>query len=171
MNDALEESGLSFDFSVCGKAERYDNAQTNPYGMKSVDFLAESPDCLYFIEVKNFQNPNATPENRKNDYNMLVEAGTVKKSVFALEMGAKIKDSLLRRYASGIPFSKKVLYLLFIHLDKLAPRERGHLAEKINGHVPRGLNSSQFEAFTELDFDLVDAEGLEQYGIVATPLI
>jgi hypothetical protein len=168
MNNIYEESGLSIDFSACGNALRYDNEQAN--GMKSVDFLVESDDCLFFVEIKNYQNPNAAPENRENDYKMLVEAGTAKKSVFALEMGAKIKDSLLRRYAAGNHFTKEAVYLLFIHLDKLAPRERGRLAEKINGHVPTGLNSSQYTSFAKICFDLVNAEGLKQYGIVATQL-
>jgi hypothetical protein len=56
MNNILEESGLSFDFSACVNAERFDVAKTNPYGMKSVDFKAEMADSLYFIEIKNFQH-------------------------------------------------------------------------------------------------------------------
>jgi hypothetical protein len=52
---------------------------------------------------------------------MIIEAGTEKKSYFAIEMGEKIKDSILRHYASGNRFTKKDVYLLFIHLDRLAP--------------------------------------------------
>jgi hypothetical protein len=170
MNNILKESGILFDFSACGTVERFDLKRTNPYGLKSVDFVAESDECLYFVEIKNFQHPQAPKENRKRDYKMLVEAVAAKKSVFTLEMGEKIKDSLLRKYALGNKFTKKVVYLLFIHMDKLAPRERGHLAEKISGHIPRGLNSSKFPMFTELEFDLVDSAGLKQYGIVATIL-
>ncbi|MDR1537297.1 MAG: hypothetical protein LBU32_04745 [Clostridiales bacterium] len=68
MNNILKESGLSFDFSACGKADRFDIAPTNPYGMKAVDFLAETDESLYFIEVKNFQHPNAPKVNKDNDY-------------------------------------------------------------------------------------------------------
>jgi hypothetical protein len=170
MNNVLEESGILFDFSACDAVERFDVNGTNPTGMKSVDFLAESADCLYFVEIKNFENPRAPQERRQNDYKMLVEAGTEKKSFFTLEMGEKIKDSLLRRYALGNQFTKKVVYLLFIHLDKLSPHERGRLAEKITGHIPIGLNHHRFDKFHKLEFALVNSEELKQYGIIAQPL-
>jgi hypothetical protein len=133
--------------------------------MKAVDYVVDANDCIYFIEVKNFQHPDAPLENRQKDYKMLVEAGTAIKSIFALEMGEKIKDSLLRKYSIGSEFTKNVIYLLVVHLGALTARERGRLREKISGHVPTGLNKPQFSKFTELSFNLVDVEQLEQYGI------
>ncbi|MDR0764598.1 MAG: hypothetical protein LBE65_03290 [Synergistaceae bacterium] len=79
MNNTFEEGNLRFDFSDCGIAERFDDTQTNPRGMKAVDFVVESANCLYFIEVKDFQHPNASKEQREHDYKLLVEAGTGKK--------------------------------------------------------------------------------------------
>ncbi|MFP3041831.1 hypothetical protein LQZ19_08415 [Treponema primitia] len=169
MNNVFDESGLRFDFSSCGVADRFD-IETN-HGMKAVDFIVEGDTYTYFIEVKNFQHPNAPQKSREDDYRMLVEAGTAKKAIFALEMGEKIKDSLLRQYALGGKFTKKVVYILFIHLDKLAPRERGRLMEKISGHVPMGLNKEQFGKFTELTFDLVDTGELaNNYRITCADL-
>ena len=119
MNKVLDEGNLKFDFSAFQSAAKFDEQELNAYGMKAVDFIAEDNDCLYFIEVKDFQHPNATLENRKSDYEMLIAAGTAKKSVFVMEMGMKIKDSLLRKYALGENFDKAIVYLLLINLDKL----------------------------------------------------
>ena len=161
----LEEGNLQFDFSAYSLVERFDDRQINPYGMKAVDFVAEDDECLYFIEVKDYQNPKATEERRKADYKMLIEAGK-EKAVFNLEMGEKIKDSLLRKYSLGEKITKKVVYLLMINLDKLGEFERGLLKERISGHVPIGLNESRFREFTNISFDLVNSEQLKSYGII-----
>jgi hypothetical protein len=183
MNNLFIEGCLQLDFSACGTAARFDDGRTNPYGMKAVDFVVESSDRLYFVEVKDFQNSLAPQEQRDNDYQLLIEAGTSKKkrtllnpdeeeavSVFNLEMGEKIKDSLLRWYAVDNEFTKKVTYLLFIRLDALDNPARRRLAEKISGHVPTGLNNQRFGKFTELTFDLVDVSGLQKYDIICTAL-
>ena len=96
MSRLFDEGNLQFEFSARYVTERFDDARINAYGLKAVDFVAEDADCLYFIEVKDFQHPQATPDRRISDYKMLIAAGTDKKSVFNLEMGVKIKDSLLR---------------------------------------------------------------------------
>ena len=165
MNNTLDEGNLHFDFSGFEHVERFDDKQINAYGMKAVDFVAESNNGVYFIEIKDFQHPNALPEQRHEDYKMLVSAVTEKKSVFCLEMGEKIKDSLLRKYSLGAAFDKKVVYLLLINLDKLSAFERGLLMTKISGHIPTGLNEDRFSAFSEISFDLVNAEKIRQYGI------
>lgn len=168
MNRLLDEGNLQFDFSAFNTAERFDDRQINPSGMKAVDFVAETDDFLYFIEVKDYQNPKATEERRRTDYKTLIDAGTQKKAIFNLEMGEKIKDSLLRKYSLGEKIVKNVVYLLFINLDKLGERERGLLKTKINGYVPTGLNDNKFCEFTEISFDLVSAEQLKSYGITCT---
>jgi hypothetical protein len=172
MNKVFDEGNLRFDFTACDTAERFDNGNTNPYGMKSVDFFAETADCLYFIEVKDFQNPNAPKEQRAKDDKMLKAVGTEKKSVFNLEMGGKIKDSLLRRYAENKKFTKKVIYLLLINLDKLGEFERGLLKTKISGYIPTGLNdNTRFTAFRNISFDVVNAKQLSQHGIICTEIL
>ena len=169
MNNPLDEGNLQFDFSACNTVERFDDIRINPGGMKSVDFVAESDEYMYFIEIKDFQNPNAPPQQREEDKNMLIAAATSKeKVVFNLEMGEKIKDSLLRKYSLGEKFTKKVVFLLLINLDKLGERERGMLKARISGHVPLGLNDSRYSEFTSISFDLVNAERLKSYGIICT---
>ena len=99
---------------------------------------------------------------------MLLNAGRSKKSVFALEMGAKIKDSLLSLYAKGDMFTKNVIYLLFVNFDDLKAAERQLLFDKIRGQIPTGLNNDSFIAFKKLKFRLVNAEKLKKYGIICT---
>jgi hypothetical protein len=166
MNNVFNEGNLQFDFTGCDTAERFDTNEKNAYGMKSVDFIAESADCLYFIEVKDYQHPNAPQSRLEADYRMLLEAVNGDESIFVLEMGTKIKDSLLRRYAEGSTFEKKVVYLLFLNLDRLGEFERGLLKTKISGHIPTGLNIERFKAFKEISLDLVNADQLTRYGII-----
>lgn len=168
MSKLLDEGNLQFDFSACQAVERFDDKKINPYGMKSVDFVAEDSENLFFLEVKDFQHPKATAERRAADYKMLIDAGIGQKSIFNLEMGKKIKDSLLRKYASGDRINKKVVYLLLINLDKLGEFERGMLKAKITGHIPTGLNDKKFINFTEIFFDLINAKQLKPYGIICT---
>jgi hypothetical protein len=168
MNDfVIEESNLRFDFSHCGKPIKFDNEGN--HGLFAVDFLINKDDYTLFIEVKDYQNPNASTEQRNDDLHMLLDAGIKDKSVFTIKMGEKIKNSLLMLYAEGKTFTKNVLYLLFINFDDLKADERRHLSEKILGFIPTGLNNlKRFPAFKRIDFKLVDAKRLKQYGINCT---
>ena len=168
MSNVLDERNLQFDFAAYDTAERFDDVNT--HGMKAVDFIAENQESVFFIEVKDFQHPSPkAKERRKMDFAMLTDEETKEHAVFILEMGEKIKDSLLRKYAEGYTFEKRVKYLLFINLDQLGENELGRLKEKINGHVPTGLNDKRFHAFKSISFDLVNAEQLSSlYGIVCT---
>ncbi len=172
MSNVFDEGNLRFDFNNCGSAERFDIHETNPYGMKAVDFFVETTDCLYFIEIKDYQHPKAPPNQQKSDLEMLKSAVTDTKSFFAMEMGTKIKDSLLRLYAKGESklFIKKVVYLLFINSDTFDAKRRQLLFDKIRGHVPSGLNDKRFTAFKKIEFDLVNADKLHKYGISCTSI-
>jgi hypothetical protein len=157
-----DEGNLRFDFTHCGKPIKFDKETYD--GMKAVDFVVDNEAYLLFIEVKDYQNPNATDERRNKDIETLHEA-MAQRSLYALEMGSKIKDSLLSCYAEGNQFTKDVIYLLFINLD-IEPRERRLLYERIKGYVPTGLNEEHFTAFKNIEFELVNAEILkEKYGI------
>lgn len=178
MSNKFEEGNLRFDFSNdYSLVERFDDAKKSSYGMKAVDFIAETKDRLYFIEVKDFQHPNAPPERRNKDYIMLTDEESKEHAVFNLEMGEKIKDSLLRKYAEGYAFKNEVKYLLFIHLDQLTSDDHltlfDILFKKISGHIPTGLNDDlRFPAFTKISFDLVNTDRLkEEYDIVVETIL
>jgi hypothetical protein len=84
-------------------------------------------------------------------------------------MAVKIKDSMLRLYAKGKIFDKEVLYLLFINFDILKARERVQLYERIQKHIPTGLESEDFKAFKKIAFAIVNKEELfDSYGIACS---
>jgi hypothetical protein len=169
MNKVLEEGNFLFDFSAFTYVERFDKEFGNPAGLRPVDFVLENSNTMYFFEVKDFVNPKTPSDQVISDYDMLREA--VKKgvkSVFNLEMGEKIKDSLLRKYALGHEFLKNVCYLLFINVDNFAPEELGRLKEKISGYIPTGLNNKKYNSFTKITFELVNREQLKNHNISCT---
>jgi hypothetical protein len=168
MNNVFCEGSLLIDFKECGKAERFDSKEKTAHGMKAVDFIVESKHSLFLLEIKDYQQPNAPIERRKEDLRKLLDAAKKDKTIFVLEMGEKIKDSLLRLYAEGYTFAKRVTYLLLLNLDEFGEQERGHLKEKLSGHIPTGLNDNRFKAFNEIVFDVVNDEKLRTYGIICT---
>jgi len=136
-NSVATESGLKFDFHLPVEKGDAENCQ----GLKAVDFIVEGDDCLYFIEVKNYEHPKAPEENKERDYKMLTD----EYAAFPLEIGMKVKDSLLRRYAQAKPFSKKIVFLLVIKISsaKFKFNERRNLHERVSGYIPTGLNTSK----------------------------
>ena len=177
----LDEGNLRFDFSNCPIATNPIKFDINPpNGTSSVDFVIETIDCLYFIEVKDYQNPNTPKEKHQENYDMLVAAGKEKKDllgddfsslrgeIFCLRIGQNIKDSLLRKYALSECITKKIMYLIFINLDGLGQKERRRLKEKLHGYVPTGLNIDEYSAFTNISYDIVNAEQIKIYGITCT---
>jgi hypothetical protein len=166
MTNVFTEGNLQVDFSAFATAERFDGITV--YGLKAVDFVAESESIMFFIEIKDYQNPKSPEENRKTDLEMLKNA----KSEFCMEMGMKFKDSLLRLYANGRPPVKQVKFLLFINLDEFAAFERGKLKAKISGYIPTGLNGfGSFNGFVkEKPFELINSEQLGKHGIICTVL-
>ena len=160
----IEEGNLEFNFTHCGKPERFDELKSS--GLYAVDFFVDNEKYLLFIEVKDYQNPNTPRIQRNDDYNMLFNAGRAEESIFTIKMGGKIKDSLLSLYAKGGIFPKNVVYLLFINSDELKAAERQLLFERIYGQIPTGLNSDLYTAFKKIKFKLVDADDLKKYGVV-----
>jgi hypothetical protein len=166
MKQNYREGNLVFEFSGFEKAERFDEKGKNAYGLKAVDFIAEAKEQDIYLEVKDYQNPKAPASRRKEDFDMLIDAGKSEKSFYAIEMGTKIKDSLLRQYASGKKLNKPVKYLLLINLDRLGERERGMLKARISGHIPTGLERNRYPHFPGISFELVNADQLKNYGII-----
>jgi hypothetical protein len=164
----LSEGNLDFEF-LSGNAVKFDNYETNPKGTSCVDFLVDMPKMIYFIEVKDYQNPNQDSRIKTENYQMLLCAMREKPSRFCMKIGEKLKDSLLRQYALGENFDKRVEYLLFINFDGLTAQERGVLQKKIEGHIPTGLNKERFTAFKTVSFKIVDKTKLQnQYKITVS---
>jgi hypothetical protein len=162
MNKVLTESELIFDFTNCISVEKYDTDV--PTGLSSVDFAVETNGCLYLIEVKNYEQSHATEKRRKTDYGMLTDPD----AVFPLDIGTKIKDSLLRKYADGYSFTKPVIALLIMKQSEILAEQRLKLFDRIKGHIPTGLNNLTFANFTNIMFDMPKISDTEKYGFTVT---
>lgn len=170
MNNTFLEGNLLFKFSETQIFEKFDDNKNVPQGMKSVDFIVDDRETVYFIEVKDYQNPKAKPERRCEDYKMLLNACYEKDTIYNLEMGQKIKDSLLRKYALGEKIINKIVFLLLINFDNLGSNERRILYERICGYIPTGLNDERYKNFSKISFNLVDIEQLKLYNILCTEI-
>ena len=191
MSNSLVEGNLRFEFSTdFEKYEKFDCGGLN--GLLSVDFVAETSKFMYFIEVKDYQDPNAPKEQKDDDFEMLISISKGSKlsickickkcdkckrrekkfiSTFPAEIGQKLKDSLLRKFAQGEIICKNVVYLLFINLNDLDAQTRGLMRENIcNGHIPVPLNRSEYSAFSKIDFKIIDANQIKTYGINCTAI-
>jgi hypothetical protein len=162
MNNPYTESELTFHFTRCSAVEKCD--EKSCHGLKSVDFMADTEECVCFIEVKNFEQTGAPLENRKRDYKMLTDPD----AAFPLEIAMKFKDSLLKKYAEGYVFSKPVVALLIMKLDKINAKQRQRLFDKIAGYVPTGLNNKGYERFSRIKFEIPKMSDTEQYGFTVT---
>ena len=178
-NTILEEGNLRFEFTNYLKAEKFDVPSANPHGLEPVDFVAESIDCLYFIEVKDYQHPHPKAvARRETDHRMLYNAALKKGfdaegSLYCHKIGSKLKDSILQKYATGEidkDFKKRIVYLFIVNLDVFTAEERGMLKERISNHVPKGKKDSHRGLFFDMFFDLVNAEQLKEYGITCTEI-
>ena len=156
-NSVVTESGLEFDFHLPFEKGDAENCQ----GLKAVDFIVEDDDCLYFIEIKNYEQSNAPEENRVRDYKMLTD----KDAAFPLEIGMKVKDSLLKRYTQAKSFSKKIVFLLVIKFSSFQSHERLKLYERVRGYIPTGLNDNKYKAFSNISFEMPQIDDLHnKYG-------
>jgi hypothetical protein len=157
------ESGLSLKFH--SPLEKADTESCQ--GLKSVDFIVEDTNCLYLIEVKNYEQANAPELNRIQDYEMLTDKEKITK--FLLEIGMKVKDTLLKRYAQEKPFAKDVMFLLIINFSRLQYNQRLKLLDRVRGYIPTGLNKKDYPAFTNISFDMPNFEKLKsEYGFDVT---
>ena len=187
MSKILVEENLCFDFTSCPVvADPVKFDAKLPHGMMGVDFIAETEDIQYLIEIKDFQNPKTPKEMQRENYEMLIAATKTKidktkdkygddltfakGTIFCLKIGQKLRDTIISKYAKGEGFTKRIVFIVVINLENLTNAERGNLKTKINGYIPIGLNDCNFTNFTNISFDLVNAEQLKTYGIICTPM-
>jgi hypothetical protein len=126
--------------------------------------MADTGEYMCLIEIKNFEQAAAPFENRKRDYKMLTDPDTA----FPLEIGMKIKDSLLKKYAEGYSYTKPIVALLIMKLDKLNAKQRQRLFSKISGYIPTGLNNG-YTQFSRIKFEILKLSNTNKYGFAAAP--
>ncbi len=125
----VSEGDMRFDFSKALSCKKFDN---NDHGlshcMKAVDFILESDDKIYFVEVKDPQHPSA--RNLEENINSIISGNLVKNILVP-----KCRDSFLYEYAMD-NISKPVLFLVLIGLDSLSAADLSNQTDKLKKHIP-----------------------------------
>ena len=132
----FEESGYRFRFPSALWAVKAD--VVNYARLSLVDFVVETDSVFYFIEVKNPDNPKASPKNRR-DFLSKLQAET-----FPAEITKKFTDTLLAQLAMGRSFPKPVQYLFILEFGAFSSYERQILFDRVNNRLPAGLKDSVF---------------------------
>lgn len=156
-NKQFEESGYRFSFPTAQRADKAD--AVNYAGMSFVDFIVETDSTIYFIEIKNPDNPKAPSKNREEYLAKLQE------SVFPNAVVKKFSDTLLAQLAMGRSFPKPVQYIFILEFSAFSSYERQILFDKVNHRLPVGLNDRNFTNVDRVEsFQLLTiAQFEEQY--------
>jgi len=145
-----DESGeLTFDFSACDSAYRADDV--NYTGLSAVDFIAETSEDFYFIEVKNLDNSSIPIDliaTQKEKFLIKVDGNEFKRDICS-----KIKDSLLKKIALGQKIAKPVTYILVLEYKALDSSQRRRLYLDIGSNIPR-FSEPEYTAIHSIKFDL-----------------
>jgi hypothetical protein len=104
--------------------------------MKAVDFIVELADRIYFIELKDPEDPEATAE-RRQEFIKELERG-----VLDANLKLKFRDSFLYEWASG-RVDKPIHYLVLIGLSSLTSAELLARTDALRKQLPLlGPNSA-----------------------------
>lgn len=109
----LTEGNLEFSFNAVQSVDRLDDAQHGmTHCMKAVDFIVESNDRYWFIEVKDPDNPRATAAAKK------AFAENLKTGKLRKDLVIKYRDSFLYRWAMK-KLDKPVKYVVLLCMKAL----------------------------------------------------
>lgn len=110
----LIEADLEITLPAGIKGRKLDDTATHglSHCMKAVDFVVELPDRIYFVELKDPDNPSARPE-AKADFAVKLRSGTLDG-----ELQRKYRDSFLYEWASNRA-DKPVYYLVLLAMEAL----------------------------------------------------
>ena len=107
------EGDLQIEFTGVMGGRKFDGPDHRlSHCMKAVDFVVELPDHYVYVELKDPQNPRATPQGRA------AFTGKLRSGELENELRYKYRDSFLYEWASGRA-DKPVDYLVLIALDTL----------------------------------------------------
>ena len=110
----LTEGNLQITINGAVSQRKFDDASHGlSHCMKAVDFVVELSDRYLFIEIKDPQNPHASPKNR-NEFIKRFQSGELDE-----DLKYKYRDSFLYEWASQRA-DKPVYYLVLIALDTLS---------------------------------------------------
>lgn len=133
MGQILTEDQLEFDFRAAISSIKFDDDKTHglSHCMKAVDFIVETHQILYMIEVKDLDNPNAFPKNIQDYYQDLLSGRLISNKLVP-----KARDSYLYNYLLDRLPAKPRIYIVLIVFDALQPAELSQLSIMLQNQLP-----------------------------------
>ncbi len=115
----LIEEELEFDFSAAIRATRFDDENHKmSHCMKAVDFLVEWDEEFWFVEVKDPSSLKIPNEYRIQNLQKFIHKMR-NETLFAHELGPKLKDTFLYLYLRKRLPEKKLKYIVLIAVESL----------------------------------------------------
>ncbi|MDR1482652.1 MAG: hypothetical protein LBI74_08515 [Synergistaceae bacterium] len=86
------------------------------------------------------------------------------------ESGLTFDFSRWKKFSEGYAFSKPIVALLIMKLDKLNTKQRQRLFSKIAGYIPTSLNDKKFAKFSSIEFDMPKISDMEKYSLTVASI-
>ena len=130
MTTVLTERDLQISVNNALNARKFDDLDRELQNcMKAVDFIIELSDSYLFIEFKDPQHPQATPQARQEFINTIDSGGIDE------DLKYKYRDSFLHEWASGRA-NKPIYYLVLIGLDTFSSSELQRRTDSLREKLP-----------------------------------
>lgn len=127
----LVEADLEITLPAGAHGRKLDDPATHglSHCMKAVDFVVELTDKIYFIELKDPENPAARPE-AKADFAQKLKSGTLDG-----ELQRKYRDTFLYEWGSNRA-GKPIVYVVLLAVSTLAPTDLLARTESLKKQLP-----------------------------------
>ncbi len=126
----LKEGSLKIRFPPGTTARKFDDATHGlSHCMKAVDFIVELTDRICFIEIKDPDNPQTQPENKKEFARKFLA------SELDADLIKKFRDSFLYEWACD-HVGKPIHYWVVIGLDSLTDAELLNRKDALKRNLP-----------------------------------
>jgi hypothetical protein len=127
----LVESDLEITLPAGAHGRKLDDPATHglSHCMKAVDFVVELVDKIYFIELKDPDNPSATTERRAK-FLLKLTSGTLD-----ADLQRKFRDSFLYEWASNRA-DKPIVYVVLLGMAALSPADLLLRTESLKKQLP-----------------------------------
>ena len=151
MDKIFTESGYCFDFTNSLNSYKADFVQY--HDLSAVDFVVETENNVFFIEVKNPDDKHSTIKNRKEFFNDL------QNDLYPYKASAKFTNMLLRKWVTGDFYHKPIIFVFILEYKELSCVIRRKLKDKIFNRLPFSLNKQEFEGKERFEkFELLSIE-------------
>ena len=137
MNTTLQEGELQVSLPKSVRGRQFDDDTHGlSHCMKAVDWIIDTPDEVYIVEVKDLDARGAAGRKERQEYLDALKAGA-KGSDFV----AKFRDSFIYQWACEL-IDKPIIYLVVIACQALDEAMLLHRTDALRRHLPSGCPSA-----------------------------